>query len=307
MNILITSIGANPAITAIKLFDRNKTRIVGTDRQDAYYLAGSYFCDKFYLVPSAEDSFYIEKINEVCNKEKIDAIIPIYDTEVEILSKYRTKLETKLIASPYKTVKICNDKWETYKFFSSNNIPTPITCLENVSKNIGNDVIYKLRRGVGTKGIIDDGLKYENVPSEYIAQKKITGQEYTIDCFCGENGELIYAVPRKRIEVRFGICYKGETVNNEIFLKNVNKIISNLKFYGPINLQVFLTPENEQFIIEINPRLGASSIITKAAGIDMGDCIVKLINNDELKPINNYKLIRMNRFLSEIFYDIKKD
>jgi len=306
MNLLITSIGANTALTAIKLFDRKKIRIIGTDNLSAYQLAGSSFCDSFYQVPRAEDPEYIGKINEICVKEKIDAIIPIYDTEVEILAKFRNELETKLISSPYETIRTCNDKWETFQYFSSKNIPTPKTYLDKVSPNIKSDVIYKPRRGIGSKGIIDDGKKYESVPPDYIAQEKIFGQEYTIDCFCGEKGDLIYAVPRKRLEVRSGICYKGETIENNIFIENINKIVNSLKFYGPINIQVFLTDDNKQFFIEINPRLGASSIITKATGINMGDCIIKLINNFELKPIINYKLIRMNRFLSEIFYDIEK-
>ena len=306
MNLLITSIGANTALTAIKLFDRSKYRIIGTDSQSAYQLAGSSFCDSFYQVPRAEDPDYIEKMNEVCIKEKIDAIIPIYDTEIEMLAKYRNKLEAKLISSPHETIRKCNDKWETFQFFSSKKIPTPKTCLDNVSTNIKSEVLYKPRRGVGSKGIIDDGKKYESAPPDYIAQEKIFGQEYTIDCFCGETGDLIYAVPRKRLEVRFGICYKGETIRNDIFIENINKIVNNLKFYGPINIQVFLTDENEQFFIEINPRLGASSIITKATGIDMGGCIIKLINNIDIKPIINYKLIRMNRFLSEIFYDFEE-
>ena len=36
------------------------------------------------------------------------------------------KMGIKVIVSDYDIIKICNDKWETYKFLSENNFYTPI-------------------------------------------------------------------------------------------------------------------------------------------------------------------------------------
>ncbi|MFX1504140.1 MAG: ATP-grasp domain-containing protein [Promethearchaeota archaeon] len=303
MNILITSIGANSAITAAKFFRNKNVKIIGTDLLKEHEIAGSKFCDKFYTILKCSDQNFIPNIIEICKVEKVDLLIPMFDQELEVLSKQKNLLgDIKLLASPYNTIKNCNDKWQTYNFFKSNNIPTPKTYLSEIPEDIGENIIYKLREGIGTKGFIDNGLVFKTVPKDYIAQEKIFGQEYTIDCFCDKNGILIFAVPRKRIEVKEGICYKGETVRNDIFLEDINKIIKNLKFYGPFNIQVFLTPDNKQYYIEINPRIGASSIITQAAGVDVGDLIIKLVNDIDIKPINNYNIVRMNRFFSEFFF-----
>ena len=127
-NILITSVGSNPALTAIKLFDRNFVKIIGTDALSFFEIAGSKFCDKFYKIPRCEKSDYLKKILEINEKENLDGILPIFDGEVEILSKNKDLLgDIKLIASPYETVKICNDKWNTFNFFKKFGIPTPKT------------------------------------------------------------------------------------------------------------------------------------------------------------------------------------
>ena len=131
MIILITSIGANSAITATKLFIEKDVKIIGTDLLKPFEIAGSKFCDVFYTIPRCTEGNFIEEILKICKKENIDAILPMYDSEIEVLSKEKDKLgEIKMIASPYRTVKTCNDKWETYQFFLKNGIPTPKTFLK---------------------------------------------------------------------------------------------------------------------------------------------------------------------------------
>ena len=79
-----------------------------------------------------------------------------------------------------------------------------------------------LRKGVSSRNLYEINNFKENVLIKRIEnpilQEKGFGEEYTIDIF-GDGEKLICAIPRKRIETRSGISYKGK------LLKIVNYII----------------------------------------------------------------------------------
>lgn len=307
-NILITSLGSTTSITATKLFEGKDVRLIGTDCLDWWEIASSKMVDKFYKIPHCKyEKEYISSIINIVKNENIDIIIPIYDKEIEILSKPENRLSLMcgLLCPPYDTVVKCNDKWKTYKMFKHTSVPTPKTWKEGTTIPIS-DVIIKPRFGVGSKGLIHDtDAKYKFVPKGCVAQEYIYGEEYTIDFCMNLYRNLLYCVPRKRIRINDGISAKAETVDNKLFLPHIKEYTRHIRYCGPANIQCRLKDGNPIFF-EINPRLGASTIITKYAGIDIGEYILRMYdpNDSAVEEINNnYKKVRMNRYLMESVYE----
>ena len=79
LNVLITGSGApgiRGTIYSLKNnYDNRDIRIVGTDTN--IEAVGKYFCDKFYKIsPSKDRENYLEDLNKIISKEKIDVVLP---------------------------------------------------------------------------------------------------------------------------------------------------------------------------------------------------------------------------------------
>lgn len=322
-SVLITGVGSTTALSVIKgLRKQNEfdVFIVGTDINEKDNIAGSYFCDKFFKVPLAiEEEKYVDTLIDIINLEAIDLLIPIVDIELEVIARNKDIFEksTFLLLSSYNTIMTCNDKIRTFEFFNKIGIPTIKTILVNDFNNIKEllaymdikyPIIVKPRKGVSSRDIYkihnEEELLLIKRVKDPVVQEMLFGQEYTIDVFC-DGKKLISAIPRKRIEMRAGISYKGQTEKDMELINYVKRIVEGLKIKGPANIQCFKDNNNIRFI-EINPRYSGSLPLTIAAGINTPLFALKMVNKEELKTINNFKIVRMCRYWKEVFYDIKK-
>lgn len=318
INILITGVGSTTAISVIKGLKKQtkyEIKIIGTDIFPKDSIAGSEFCDKFFVVPPASNEFaYISSLLDVINKESVDILIPIVDIELEVIAKNKKAFNnTFILISSYETIMQCNDKMNTYEFFNKYDLPTLKTISIQKNNDISNRIfdtgfkyplIAKPRNGVSSRDVYEIKNFKENVLisriDNPILQEKGFGEEYTIDIF-GDGEKLICAVPRKRIETRSGISYKGETIKNNK-LSEFSKIIYNqLKFIGPANIQCFVN-NNEIKFFDINPRFSGSLPLTIEAGINTPLLGIQLYLGEKMEPINNFKEISMCRYWEEIFY-----
>ena len=318
INVLITGVGSTTAISVIKGLKKQtkyEIKIIGTDIFQEDSIAGSKFCDKFFVVPPASNEpEYISKLLDVINKESIDILIPIVDIELEIIAKNRIAFNnTFILLSSYETIMRCNDKMNTYEFFNKYDLPTLKTISIQKNDNINDKIldsdlkyplITKPRNGVSSRDVYEIKNFRENAlirrVDNPILQEKGFGEEYTIDIF-GDGEKLICAIPRKRIETRSGISYKGRTVKNSKLWNFSNIIYNELKFMGPANIQCFINNGEVKFF-DINPRFSGGLPLTIAAGINTPLLGIELYLSEEIEPINNFKEISMCRYWEEIFY-----
>ncbi len=319
INILITGVGSTTSQSVIKGFKKQDifdVNIIGIDINNKKEIAGSTFCNKFYKVPLAvEEDEYLSAIIDIIKKESIELVIPINDIELEIISKNRYRLEKDafLLVSPYNTVITCNDKFKTYEFLKSIDLPCPKTITINKNLNLNEQIskaklkyplIAKPRRGVSSRDVYhiydkEDLILIKRI-KDPIIQEKITGKEYTIDIFC-DNNKIICAIPRLRIETRAGISYKGITVKEQGLIDYAKKISEVLNIIGPANIQCFKEKDLIK-IIEINPRFSGGLPLTIAAGINTPLFALMLAKGENLTPIKNFKICRMCRYWEEVYY-----
>lgn len=317
MKILITGVGSTTGISVIKgLRKQNEfdVKIIGTDINQKEMIAGSSFCDSFYKVPKAIDKSYITTLLNICEKEKIQVLIPIIDPELLFISENKDKFKkigVKVIVSEPETIRICNDKYLTFQFFKNNNIPTSNTFMANDIKNPDSlvfPVFVKPLDGISSKDAfmvnsLEELIIAERRIENLVVQEFLEGEEYTTDIIADFEGNIFAVVPRLRIKTKAGISYKGKTCHDDCLIKWGKQIAELLKIIGPANIQCMVSGDRVSYF-EVNPRFSGSLPLTIAAGVNSPLWILKLLNGetqpDGLLP---FKDITMTRYWEEKFYN----
>lgn len=311
MNVLFTAIGRR--VQLINHFKKYH-RVVGVDLEDL--APAKSFVDSFYKVPKWNHKGYIDILLNICRKENINMLIPLYEKEFILLCENREKFNevgTRLILSNKKVIEIFNDKWKSYKFFNKNDIDTPITYRKNQIKDPCFPLIIKPADGAGSQNVFKINNEKElNFFIDYIGnpiiQEYIEGIEYTIDVLCDLEGNVISIVPRERIEVRAGEVSKGRTVKNKgiiektLELCNKLKINENIKPIGPLTIQCIVDLDNNIKFIEVNPRFGGGVPLTFEAGIPYAKYLGKMVQGEMvLSIIGEFKELTMLRYDEAIY------
>lgn len=297
MNILIEASGSLTSGYIIKAIKNSGNRVIGSDISDFNH--AKVMCDDFILMPKHNDKNLWKKISTLLDDYNIDIVIPSFDETLlgwsERVSFFRSK-NIKVIISPVDTIKTFQDKWIAFRFFKNIGILTPESSLKSEFE------IIKPRVGRGGSGIFLNDFKSEIDMTNMISQKKIIGQEYTVDCFFDVNGRPIYIIPRERLNVIDGKSSKGIVVKNLKIEDLVKKISLSIKFRGPINFQFFITDKKEIYILEINTRIAGGMALGFAASENWIELIIQnFINSNKILPKKIKYGMKMSRYYDEIF------
>jgi len=320
LTVLITGLGSTTAQSVIKGINhqnKHETQIVGVDINDENRIAGSQLVNQFYQIsPASNVDEYISDISKIINSEGIDLVVPIVDVELHVLSKNRDELppNTFLLLSKEEVIEICNNKYSTYEWFQQHSIPTTKTLLnptkdEVISEFSSYPLHIKPCYGVSSRGVYD--IRNENElclldrVENPIVQPKLEGEEYTIDVFRREGTTV--AVPRKRLETRSGISYKGKAVKDEKLIRYGKRISNELGIRGPANIQCFMSDNNEPQFFEINPRFSGSLPLTINAGVNSVKYALDWASGEDEQLEQVFEPITMCRYWSEIYYCESKD
>lgn len=307
MKILLTAIGKR--VELIKHL-KTKANVIGVD--SSMQNAARFFADAFYAVPKASEPGYIDTLAEICQKEKVDFIIPLHEAEFGILSANRKLFEnigSVLVLSDEEIIGICKDKYKTAEFFAGYSIPCPHTYSKEDLSDISFPVIVKPADGMGSMGVYvcldSDDLKYAlKKSSNPIIQEKIEGTEFTMDVLCDMAGNVIYVVPRERLEVRDGEVNKSRVVMDEGIIDLSKKVVEAMKkegtVRGPLTLQCFKTKDGTLKMLEINPRFGGGVPLSFASGADYAQSFLQIKEN---KTITRNEIVEktMLRYDESVF------
>ena len=316
INILVTGVGSLLGQGIIKTLKQSqlKNKIIGTDYFNS--AIGLYWVNKGYILPDILEKKNLDKwlreLIKICKKEKIDIIIPGLDFETPMLSKHRLfiekKTKSKILVSPQKVLKICNDKWETVKFLQKNNFLFPKSTLP---KNINNFLktnkfpfIVKPRFGSTSKNIFKVNNKDELKKSIQICKNPIIQEivgnkknEYT----CGSvfiNKETLSTISLKR-ELKNGNTSMAVHVKNDLLNEFINNLTNKLQPFGATNFQLKLTNRGP-VVFEINPRFSGTTPIRAAFGLNEIDIILSKIYNKKIKK-NKLKYGTIIRYYDDFF------
>lgn len=318
MNILLTSVGTATSVNMIKMIRSSRllsdVRIIGTDINPIGMTAGSLLVDRFEQVPLGVNNDYLGAILEIVEQENIDALIPINDVEIEVISNNCRIFPSScaMLLPSSEVIDLVKDKYEMTLFAQEKGILCPpIVGVDYMGKRV-----LRAKRGVGSKGfsIISAPHNCEDVIDELnsgqaFLQECIDGTEYTVDVLSDRNGKPLSIVPRARLEVKAGVATKALIQNDDVLIRNSRLLAQELKIPGFSNIQFICDAKNNYYFIEVNPRFGGFSIASTLAAPFLFDAFLSMlvfndvdyysmINNDEIK----WGSI-VTRYYSEVLYE----
>ena len=245
MRILITGAGGSAAYNfydALKLaFDDLYT--VGADARPQHLELIDV--DKKYIVPLVTDPTYIDTINKIIEKEKIDFVHPQPDVEVNFLSKHADKINAKIFLPSFDVVEACHDKMTFNKILREKGVAVPkayhIKTPDDLKQAL--DDLLKLQpkvwlraiRGAGSRGSLPINSFYQGDAwidywrnfrgidyGDFMASEFLPGHEFAWQSLWF-NGELITAQARERLEYIFGNLTPSGQTSSPSVAKTVNR------------------------------------------------------------------------------------
>lgn len=282
------------------------------------------FIYKNYIpnLPFHNNKKFIPTLKEIVKEYKIEAIYPAMDLVAFTLKQHEKELECKIIGSSINTTKICASKNATYTLFQ-NRIPLPriYKTLEEALFPIfiKPDIGYGSRNTFFAKTLNDAQtfLEQKKDVGKFVLCEYLSEEEYTIDCFSNRHGELLFQKPRQRVRISNGISVNTIHTNKhkELFSKIAQEINNTLKPQGAWFFQMKEDKNNHPKLLEIAARLGGSSSLCRARGVnftqlslfDAFDIDVSIIENSyevELdRALDNKYKVNFNFLTIYVDYD----
>jgi len=295
--ILLSAVGGPVSVGIIRHLQSLGHEVHGMDCRPT--AVGRHFVDVFHLSPlAAHEDAYLAFLKELLRD--IDVFFPFVDEELWTIVRNPGALTSEksvLAVSPRKTLEICTDKIYFQKHMEAAGIPI-------APRTTGVPAIVKPRRGRGGVGvkIVEDtgelGFFLEN--ENFLAQSLLSGPEYTVDVLVDRTGGWINGLARLRLQSK-GVSTVGRIEQAEDILSLAQRVVRELPFYGPINIQIMRDKdEGRPFLVEVNPRLSGSIMFTVLGGFDLLGAAISLhLNNEYNDAAYIHDGLEITRYWSE--------
>jgi carbamoyl-phosphate synthase large subunit len=302
-NILISSCGRR--VELVNLFKnaiqdyQMDSKVIGFDASNT--APTKKFVDEFILSPKLSEPNFQEKLYETISSKSIRMIIPTIDTELEFYSKIKNELKSKfnclVLISDYEVISIFRNKLLSHEFFISNGFKSPK--LYSKLDKPSFPVFVKPKDGSSSIGAfkVENSNELEfllSKNSDLMIQEYIEGIEYSIDVFNYIDSKNVSIVIRERIQVRSGEISKGRIINDKYIRDSIMRLISLVKFFGNVTIQL-IKKDNELYFIEINPRFGGGTPISIMAGANSCHYSLDIMLG---KPLLNYPILKEQGYFS---------
>jgi carbamoylphosphate synthase large subunit len=326
--ILVTGVGGPAGINFVSSLRiaPEKMFIVGTEANQYFiHLATT---DETYLVPKATEHDYIDRLNEIIHKEKIEFLHAQPDIEVEVVSANRERLEAHVYLPSKRAVAACQDKLESAKLWKKHDIPVAKfielqddSDIDKAFEELGRPIWIRATHGAGgvgstpahTKETALSWIKYWNSRKagyKFIAQQHLPGRNLAFHSLWKE-GELVTSMARERLEYIYPhLAPSGITgtpaVQKTIHDKTVNEtgtkavLAIDSKFNGIACVDMKENGEDTPCVTEINAgRMFttsfffpfASKLLRKDYYANIPYLYVKLAYKEKIPDISKYNIL----------------
>ena len=304
MNVLITSAGTrNKVVQYFKRELNHNGKVIATDMSK--YAPALYEADGFYLVPRIDAPDYIDKLLEICKKEKIDCLLALIDPELSLIAKNKDKFKsigvTPLISN-YETVEMCFNKYRMFEYLSSQGFNTPKSYIDknlfykDLKKGVINfPVFVKPITGSASINISKVNTKEEietllNKYDDLMIQEFMDGVEIGADVYIDAISKKVVSIfTKEKLKMRAGETDKGKSFKDKKLFDIITKVVEGLNFSYMIDIDVFKVNE-KYYISEFNPRFGGGYPHAYEAGVNFPKMIINNINGIEnKKQIGEYE------------------
>lgn len=292
MRLLIVSCGTRNKLTQFFKAEPLTEWVVAADCSE--YAPALYEADRYYIVPRMKEPEYLPAILKICQKENINALLPLQEDELMLMAENRELFEkagVMLLVSEKQSVELCRDKYRFYQFLKKHQLPA-LKTWENVSSfrqdyeagRAAFPVFAKPVRGCGSIGINKAASmellqvldKYSEEP--LLIQQFCTGEEFGADIYVDMLDHTVKSIfVKKKLRMRAGETEKAVSYKNPELFALIQKTVQLLELYGPIDMDIFCM-NGEFYISEINPRFGGGYPHAYGCGVDFTHMIAENVH-----------------------------
>jgi carbamoyl-phosphate synthase large subunit len=188
--------------------------------------------DRRLSVPKGYGDSYTELLYELCERHRIDVLVPAMGCELLLLASARTffaEIGTRIVLPSEKTLRVCFDRQALHR------------CC---------------------KGAV-------RVPGSMLAGEDLPGAEYLLSALAGSDGQVIAMVPWMRLQRDSRVAASGRVVRDEELEKIGRQIAARIGLTSLANIQVKKPPDGEPVLLKVNPYFTGMMPLMVASGMNM--------------------------------------
>jgi carbamoylphosphate synthase large subunit len=276
--VLIGSAGAGTgfaAACAIRRVWSNAVRIVSMDSNWPHLCTSSLLSDVHEKVPLFSDRSFASVLAEIVARHSIDTYLPLFPGEIEMAARLMERgLEIcyPALVPQVHTAALCNDKLRLATYLSDCGVAVPETFSVSEAPNRAHFFLKPIS-GNGSVGARRVGIsELMALPAEdkasSILQEICTGPEITVDTFYGGKPLTLQTICRERIETKSGVTTKSRLFKCDALHNLAGLLADCLKLTGTFCFQVMQDSRGRTVVTDVNPRPGAATAMSVAAGSD---------------------------------------
>ena len=195
--------------------DGKTTLLTGTDSERTSLQLNMYV-DRAYHLPSASKPNYLQSLNRVIKKEKVELVFPQPDPEVKRVSEERENLQASIFLPDKRTVSTCLDKFQALTIWHETNLRKEPMVLSAKDKSLSQKIRaldypcwIRAREGAGgllsckapDGNIVEHWTKFhwdQGIATDFVAEEYLPGRDY---CFMSiwNQGNLVTSMIRERL------------------------------------------------------------------------------------------------------------
>lgn len=341
LTVLVTACGAQfmPGLAdCLKQNGERNIRLIGVDRNaDRTVLQ---MVDTFYQVVEKVGTPYVDRLLEICEKEKVDVLMPFMSIELIPLIDRIADFEaigTKVSVSDRRSVELTNNKLKFYEFLKEQGLPVPKFCavktadeLKAACELVGypeRAVCVKATELSGSRGIriidatksrydilfgqkpnsfyttfeeLQETLRERPTMPEMMVMESLPGEEGSVDLIA-DKGKILYMAYRESNVNLASIPQEATLAYNEEAYQIARDVIAALGLSGNADLDFKNDENGHPVLMEINPRIAATMKIFKEGGLNLPYLRIKQLLGEELPEIDIKYGVKMKRRYWEMF------
>lgn len=323
LTIAVTGMNAKPdnpgpglaVARCLRLAHGDQIRIVGLgyDVLDAgLYL--NELCNASYLLPypSTGEQQLVERMHYIQEQESIDVLIPCLDAELLSFSRLIHEFEHLAIRMLIPDVSQLRDRNKDRLGDLARNAGIRYPETKNITSA---NFFYRChddgwKYPMVVKGIFYDATIVHNADEgaeafreiaaswgyPVLVQRFVEGHEVNLTAVGDGNGQLLGSVMmRKQAVTDKGKAWSCVTVEDKQLLENSLKLVQELQWAGPLEVEMLKETDGQYLLIEINPRFPAWIYLAAEAGSNLPSGLVDLVMGNKVefgKPKTGMMMIR---------------
>jgi carbamoyl-phosphate synthase large subunit len=304
--VLVTGAGGPAAIGFLYLAERSDVDLYAADSDP--FASGLYFvpAERRVVLPRGDSPEFSDAVVEVCRRLEIDVLVPTLDTELLPIARLRLELlaaGTVLVAAPETALVACLDRAALAHVCAGCEVPDTTVLTE--ATHVPMPSIVKPRSGRGAR-LVTRAEDLVGVPRDgsHVVQEYLPGEELSVDVFVRADGVVVSAVPRTRDRVDSGVAVAGRTVADAECIEVATAVVRAVGLRGIGNVRLRRRADGRPALVEVNPRVPGSLVLTAAAGANLAAFALAEAMDEAVPDQVPFREVAMVRFLAETIVEL---